>query len=77
MATRSSDIDIRESTTRSDETGLEGQTSADLYTSDDEASFESADANGDDRTEEIKAKIEETRADMGETIDAIQERLSF
>jgi hypothetical protein len=77
MATRSGDIDIRESTTRSDETGLEVQTSSDLYASDDEASLASADANGDDRTEEIKAKIEETRADMGETIDAIQERLSF
>ncbi|CAN5318628.1 hypothetical protein BH20ACI2_BH20ACI2_18440 [soil metagenome] len=30
-----------------------------------------------DDTEKIKAQIEETRADMGETIDAIQERLSF
>ena len=30
-----------------------------------------------DETEKIKAKIEETRADLGETIDAIQEKLSF
>ncbi len=33
--------------------------------------------NERDGTEEIKARIEETRSDMGETIDAIQERLSF
>ena len=38
------------------------------------------DADGDDapeETEQIKARIEETRKGMGETIDAIQERLSF
>jgi hypothetical protein len=29
------------------------------------------------QTESIRAQIEETRADMGETIDAIQDRLSF
>ena len=33
------------------------------------------DAN--EETEQIKAQIEETRSNMGETIDAIQERLSF
>lgn len=36
-----------------------------------------ADAETDGKTESIKAQIEETRADMGETIDAIQERLSL
>ena len=30
-----------------------------------------------EETEHIKAQIEETRNQMGETIDAIQERLSF
>jgi ElaB/YqjD/DUF883 family membrane-anchored ribosome-binding protein len=34
-------------------------------------------ADGRDETEDIKARIEETRANMGETIDAIQERLSL
>ena len=34
-------------------------------------------ADGSDETEKIKAKIEETRAELGETIDAIQEKLSF
>jgi predicted ribosome quality control (RQC) complex YloA/Tae2 family protein len=56
---------------------LEVQTSSAFLPQDDEISIAGADANGDDRTEEIKAKIEETRADMGETIDAIQERLSY
>jgi ElaB/YqjD/DUF883 family membrane-anchored ribosome-binding protein len=41
------------------------------------ADLEAASAEDADGTEEIKAKIEETRADMGETIDAIQEKLSF
>src|SRR3954471_13242824 len=30
-----------------------------------------------DETEHIKAQIEETRSQMGETIDALQEKLSF
>ena len=30
-----------------------------------------------EETEHLKAQIEETRAQMGETIDAIQEKLSF
>ena len=38
---------------------------------------EFAAANGGEETEHIKAQIEETRAQMGETIDALQERLSF
>lgn len=32
---------------------------------------------GNDETEHIKAQIEETRSQMGETIDALQEKLSF
>jgi ElaB/YqjD/DUF883 family membrane-anchored ribosome-binding protein len=32
---------------------------------------------GNDETEHLKAQIEETRREMGETIDAIQDRLSF
>ena len=32
---------------------------------------------GNDETEHIKARIEETRSQMGETIDALQEKLSF
>ncbi len=34
-------------------------------------------AEAPEETEHIKAQIEETRSQMGETIDAIQERLSF
>ena len=30
-----------------------------------------------DETEQIKSQIEETRSQLGETIDAIQDRLSF
>jgi hypothetical protein len=37
----------------------------------------SSDADTTDEPEQIKAQIEETRAQMGETIDAIQEKLSF
>ncbi|MGI8410271.1 MAG: DUF3618 domain-containing protein, partial [Pyrinomonadaceae bacterium] len=33
--------------------------------------------NASEETEQIKAQIEETRSNMGETIDAIQDRLSF
>jgi ElaB/YqjD/DUF883 family membrane-anchored ribosome-binding protein len=38
---------------------------------------EFGDAEAAEDADEIKAKIEETRSNMGETIDAIQERLSF
>jgi ElaB/YqjD/DUF883 family membrane-anchored ribosome-binding protein len=45
--------------------------------SDAEGSYElSADESPED-TDQIKAQIEQTRSQMGETIDAIQERLSF
>jgi phage-related protein len=36
-----------------------------------------SDVDATDEPEQIKAQIEETRAQMGETIDAIQEKLSF
>ena len=36
-----------------------------------------SDTDAPEETEHIKAKIEETRSQMGETIDAIQEKLSF
>ena len=77
MAKRPDDITgigtgIDRSTTGSDESRLEARASTEDVSTSDEI-----DMNGEDRTEEIRAKIEETRADMGETIDAIQERLSF
>jgi ElaB/YqjD/DUF883 family membrane-anchored ribosome-binding protein len=48
----------------------------------DDFAAESSDANlkadtGNDETEHLKSQIEETRNQMGETIDALQERLSF
>jgi ElaB/YqjD/DUF883 family membrane-anchored ribosome-binding protein len=39
--------------------------------------FDSDADNASEETEHIKAQIQETRSQMGETIDAIQERLSF
>lgn len=39
--------------------------------------FDSVSSDAPAETEQIKARIEETRNQMGETIDAIQERLSF
>jgi hypothetical protein len=70
MVKRSDDITeatIEGSAARLSENANENRTS----------SLELVDANESDRTEDIRAKIEETRAGMGETIDAIQERLSF
>jgi ElaB/YqjD/DUF883 family membrane-anchored ribosome-binding protein len=43
----------------------------------DAATTATDDKSETDDTDEIKAKIEETRSQMGETIDAIQEKLSF
>ena len=42
-----------------------------------ESKAEMAADTGNDETEHIKTQIEETRAQMGETIDALQEKLSF
>src|SRR5688572_21610204 len=77
MVKRSDDIGIEESINPPGKPGIEVRNTSGVSEFGDEASAESLDANGADRTEEIRTKIEETRADMGETIDAIQERLSF
>jgi ElaB/YqjD/DUF883 family membrane-anchored ribosome-binding protein len=52
---------------------------ADDYTTSDTTALEttSDDADETDDTDQIRAQIEETRSQMGETIDAIQEKLSF
>jgi ElaB/YqjD/DUF883 family membrane-anchored ribosome-binding protein len=42
-----------------------------------EIDISAAEAESSDETEKIKDQIEDTRAQLGETIDAIQERLSF
>ena len=73
MAQRSSDITGRdESLARIDDTDntslTDGRDSEERELAADDAS---------EQTETIKAQIEETRAGMGETIDAIQERLSL
>ncbi len=54
----------------------ETRTAGELVKADDSVSKEMSDTKSDD-TEQIKAEIEETRSHMGETIDAIQDRLSF
>lgn len=43
----------------------------------DRREFDSTAGEAPEETEQIKAQIQETRSQMGETIDAIQERLSF
>lgn len=70
MAQRPGDI------TRADDDTLDIERADANYNDDDTETLEAA-ADDSDGTEEIKAKIEETRAGMGETIDAIQEKLSF
>jgi ElaB/YqjD/DUF883 family membrane-anchored ribosome-binding protein len=52
---------------------------ADDYPATDSEAVEMAANTGDapEETEHLKAQIEETRSQMGETIDAIQEKLSF
>jgi len=49
------------------------------YVDDDVNNLELSDVTDDqpEETEQIKAQIEETRSQLGETIDAIQEKLSF
>lgn len=59
---------------------LETRSDDDYETSD--TDLEASSDNGDDTdetddTDQIRAQIEETRSQMGETIDAIQEKLSF
>lgn len=52
---------------------------SDNYPATDSEALEIATNTGDapEETEHLKAQIEETRSQMGETIDAIQEKLSF
>ncbi|MEP7212569.1 MAG: DUF3618 domain-containing protein [Acidobacteriota bacterium] len=61
--------------------GAEGDPFMDRYSSEitDSEKLELSDQTSDqpEETEHIKAQIEETRSQLGETIDAIQERLSF
>ena len=61
--------------------GAEGDPFMDRYSSEvtDSEKLELSDDTSDrpEETEHIKAQIEETRSQLGETIDAIQERLSF
>jgi len=66
-----SGMDVEENTslqTRSDEDALSDVRADDTEASDGEVTAE---------TEQLREQIEETRRGMGETIDAIQERLSF
>lgn len=71
---------------RSDINGLEltdsvsSNTTAGVKSESKDLGLAAAEMDGEDRpeqTEQIKENIEETRSQMGETIDAIQEKLSF
>jgi ElaB/YqjD/DUF883 family membrane-anchored ribosome-binding protein len=61
--------------------GAGGDQFLDRYSEDlsdsDQREFDAETGEQPEDTEQIKAQIEETRNQMGETIDAIQERLSF
>jgi Protein of unknown function (DUF3618). len=77
MAQESSELNRRENPSL-DETEFESLTSGkgDEYFADSSTADGDLDT-GNDETEHIKAQIEETRSQMGETIDALQEKLSF
>lgn len=63
-----------------DDTSLLARSDDDFQTTDLATRDDDADAGDDgvnDETEQLREQIEETRRGMGETIDAIQERLSF
>jgi ElaB/YqjD/DUF883 family membrane-anchored ribosome-binding protein len=79
MAQESSELN-RTETDGLDSTEFESMTSGrgDEYLADSSGSDADADLDtGNDETEHIKSQIEETRSQMGETIDALQEKLSF
>jgi ElaB/YqjD/DUF883 family membrane-anchored ribosome-binding protein len=79
MAEKSSELENTDESTAID-SYTENQTDDfALTTADDDTELEasSTDDEATDEPEQIKAEIEETRAKMGETIDAIQEKLSF
>jgi len=83
MAEKPSELKIvekQDGTSTATNTGEGG--SIEKYAAGDFSDAERRDLRTDDgeapvETEHIKAQIEETRSQMGETIDAIQERLSF
>jgi len=77
MAQEPSELNRRENPGLS-ETEFESLTSGkgDEYFADSSTADADLDT-GNDETEHIKAQIEETRSQMGDTIDALQEKLSF
>jgi ElaB/YqjD/DUF883 family membrane-anchored ribosome-binding protein len=80
MAKKSSDIgNINDVEPISGLTSLESPNYTDntLAADTDSDLLEMSDNDTSDDTEHIKAQIEETRANLGDTIDAIQDRLSF
>lgn len=84
MAEKSGDLENNEkiaavTTTTEAESGQALEERGGDYVVSDAHQFGAAPDIGDDKleTEHIKAQIEETRSNMGETIDAIQDRLSF
>lgn len=74
MAQRSSDL-IDKGNRALTRTGADADTS--INRAENDGRILAADDDASDQTGNILAQIEETRAEMGETIDAIQERLSF
>jgi ElaB/YqjD/DUF883 family membrane-anchored ribosome-binding protein len=78
MAEKSSELENTEESTAIDSYTENQADDFALTTADDtEMEASSTDDETTDEPEQIKAQIEETRAQMGETIDAIQEKLSF
>lgn len=82
MAERSSDvtaIDKFDSVSRDAESDIAKYTSDGMDDDRDNMGMSADNVSDDssDEKEQIKAQIEETRANLGETIDAIQDRLSF
>lgn len=78
MAEKSGELDNTNESTAIDSYSENQSDDFALTTADtDEIEASSTDIDTTDEPEQIKAQIEETRAQMGETIDAIQEKLSF
>jgi len=76
MAEKSSELNkVNDQNPTSTTTGTDMDESMERY--DRAESFEMTSDETPEETEHIKAKIEQTRSQMGETIDAIQDRLSF
>jgi len=78
MAEKSSELENTDESTAIDSYSENQSDDFALTTTDDsELEASATDDETTDEPEQIKAQIEETRAQMGETIDAIQEKLSF